>query len=595
MADSTISGLSAAAVADRAFEVPVNKGGGENAKVTLEQIVDLVSDTISNVHSVAQVRSVTSAELVSVTSGVVSVTSLEYLSLVNRVSVNSGTGGTASVTSTEYTSLVERVSAIVGGSGSVTSAEVLSAIDQSVLNNGGTSVQGLQSVFDALSNRICIVSNAASDALSHANAASGAATSADGHANVASDAATSVNARVNSVNTFISGISARTSTGGATSVHGFQSVINELSDQISNEASARAASVATLSDAVTSVDTRVNAVSQLVCVLSNQVSILESVVSVQLSQLISAVSNVSCQSAGGSATGLQAVINMLSNKISQAGGTASVTSAEYASTVSIVTSIASAISNVSANSDLGSATGLQNVINLLSNKISQVVAGGGLTSAQTSAMITSVNGVTYSTRAFSALGTAGTSVKGLQSVINQISNTFSNAFSAGSVVSSRITSVYGQVALLQTTLAASVGAALADITGTTVAVSAGGYYEYRAHLNVAMSVANTYGIGITFPGMKDGAATGYMYGTASVGASAGESVTGGRFFAFDEDGSGSIILSVTKGVASVTPAIVQAAFAVSTGGNIILQYRSSVSTANVKINPGSYARLFKLN
>jgi hypothetical protein len=38
MADSTISGLSAAAVADRTMEVPVNKGGGENAKVTLEQL-----------------------------------------------------------------------------------------------------------------------------------------------------------------------------------------------------------------------------------------------------------------------------------------------------------------------------------------------------------------------------------------------------------------------------------------------------------------------------------------------------------------------------------------------------------------------------
>src|SRR5690349_24854820 len=71
MADSTISGLSAAATADRTFELPVNKPGtGENAKVTLEQIINLVSDTISNTLSVAQVRSVTSAELASVTSGV---------------------------------------------------------------------------------------------------------------------------------------------------------------------------------------------------------------------------------------------------------------------------------------------------------------------------------------------------------------------------------------------------------------------------------------------------------------------------------------------------------------------------------------------
>ena len=34
--------------------------------------------------------------------------------------------------------------------------------------------------------------------------------------------------------------------------------------------------------------------------------------------------------------------------------------------------------------------------------------------------------------------------------------------------------------------------------------------------------------------------------------------------------------------------------AVSTAGNIVLQYRASVSTSNVKINPGSYVRLFRL-
>jgi trimeric autotransporter adhesin len=500
MADSTISGLSAAATADRTMEVPVNKGGGENAKVTLEQIVDLVSDTISHALSVAQVpASVTSAELASVTSGV---------------------GGSGSVTSDELSAVSSQISLTNSALGSVDAritsvGQVVSLISDRLSNEISARAASIQTISDAVtsvdtrvnavSQGLCVLSNVVSNEIS-ARAAS---------IQTLSNAVTSVDTRVNTVSQGLC----------------------VLSNVVSNEISARAASIQTLSDAVTSVDTRLNAVSQLVCVLSNQVSILESVVSVQLSQLISAVSNVS------------------------------------------------------ANSDVGSATGLQNVINLLSNKISQVVAGGGLTSAQTSAMITSVNGASYSCRIYDG----ATSVKGLQSVIDSLSNTFSNAFSAGSVVSSRVTSVYGQVALITATVVESVGAALANITGTTLAVSAGGYYEYRAHLNVAMSAANTYGIGITFPGMVDGAATGYMYGAASVGASAGESVTGGRFFAFDEDGSGSIILSVTKGVGSVTPAIVNAAFAVSTSGNIILQYRSSVSTANVKINPGSYARLFKLN
>ena len=58
MADTTISGLSAALAANRTWLVPIAKpGAGENARVTLEQIVDLVSDTISNALSVANAAS----------------------------------------------------------------------------------------------------------------------------------------------------------------------------------------------------------------------------------------------------------------------------------------------------------------------------------------------------------------------------------------------------------------------------------------------------------------------------------------------------------------------------------------------------------
>src|SRR6476646_4598475 len=96
MADSTISGLSAAVTADRTMEVPVNKGGGENAKVTLEQIINLVSDTISNVLSVAQ----------------------------------------------------------NAGGGSVTSNQVSAPPGVSARNSAAASVQGLTSIVNALSGRI---------------------------------------------------------------------------------------------------------------------------------------------------------------------------------------------------------------------------------------------------------------------------------------------------------------------------------------------------------------------------------------------------------------------------------------------------------
>jgi hypothetical protein len=492
MADSTISGLSAAAVADRAFEVPVNKGGGENAKVTLEQIVDLVSDTISNVLSVAQVpASVTSAELASVTSGV---------------------GGAGSVTSDELSAVSSQISLTNSALGSV---------DARITSVG----QVVSLISDRLSNEIS------------ARTAS---------IQTLSNAVTSVDTRVNAVSQGLC----------------------VLSNVVSNEISARAASIQTLSDAVTSVNARV------ISILSNEISILESVVSVQLSQLISAVSNVSAQSAAGSATGLQ------------------------------------------------------NVVDMLSNKISQVVAGGGLTSSQVSDMIGSVNGANYSTRAFSAAGSAGTSVKGLQSVINQISNTFSNAFSAGSVLSGMLASVstrsvepggsatasvkglqqvfnqisatisnmHGQTRLITTTVVNSIGTVLSAIDGLTVSVSAGGYYEYRCKLNVGISAANAFKIGISFPGMINGAAAGIIQGIGSVGASAWQSTIGNvQIMSFDEDGSGSILLSCVKGVASTSPVHIDANFAVCTAGVIFPMYAASVSTANVKINPGSHVRLFKLN
>jgi hypothetical protein len=112
----------------------------------------------------------------------------------------------------------------------------------------GTSVHGLQSILDAISQRISVeaplgggggsvtsaevqvASAAATSADAHAATASLAATSADGHAATASLAATSVDGRVNSVNTFLSGISARSI--GDVSTHGLQSVVNALSAQV---------------------------------------------------------------------------------------------------------------------------------------------------------------------------------------------------------------------------------------------------------------------------------------------------------------------------------------------------------------------------
>jgi len=190
----------------------------------------------------------------------------------------------------------------------------------SVLSAGGVSTHGLQSVLNALSNRISAAAGGGGSVTSaevdtRAQTASAAATSIGTLLGTLSDRFTSASAqftsidgRVTSVNTFLGGLSVRTSVGGATSVKGLQSVLNALSTQISNEASLRAASISVLSLAVTSVDTRVNTV-------SNQVSVnLSALVNASTVGSIAALSlaAVSVQTASAAATSVDARVTSAS-------------------------------------------------------------------------------------------------------------------------------------------------------------------------------------------------------------------------------------------------------------------------------------------
>ncbi len=112
---------------------------------------------------------------------------------------------------------------------------------------------------------------------------------------------------------------------------------------------------------------------------------------------------------------------------------------------------------------------------------------------------------------------------------------------------------------------------------------------------MAISAANAFKIGITFPAQTAGAAGGFIQGAGSMVASAWQSTIGNiQIMAFDAAASGSIILSCVKGTVSASPVMINAQFAPTANGNIVLQYAASVSTSNVKINPGSYARVFRL-
>lgn len=212
--------------------------------------------------------SVTSAEL----SASVQVASAAATSVNARVTSLNTFLGSLSVVSVTGSGSVNGLQSILNNLSNRLSGLYASAVlNISALSVGGVSTEGLQSAINALSNRISAVvagtasatsqevsalvqtaSAAATSADAHANAASAAATSIgtlhsilsdrvtsisaqltslEVHASAASAAATSVDARVASLSAAFASLSVRTSIGGATSVHGLQSIINALSNQ----------------------------------------------------------------------------------------------------------------------------------------------------------------------------------------------------------------------------------------------------------------------------------------------------------------------------------------------------------------------------
>lgn len=449
----------------------------------LQSCLNRISNTFSNAFSAG---SAVSAAMTSVDARV-SVLSANYTSLVNRVSANSGTGGSGSVTSNELSAAVggsartsvggatsvkglqSALNALSGqisqvwsvvsnalSAGDVVSANIVSLQStvshmRSALSNvsatsaGGGSATGLQAVIDALSNKISTTGAGAASVTSveHESlsakvvSVSAQLVSIDAHVDTVSNAVSAISQQVSLLSQLHSVLSQNVST---LSIN-VQTVSNAASNALSiANAASNAASVVSAALVVTS-----NALSDLISihnVLSNRVSANSGIGgggSVTSNELSAAV-GVSAVSAATSVRGLQNVINQLSNRTSVLSQAHSVLS-------NVVSNVQSAINNVSANSAVGSATGLQNVVNLLSNKISQVVAGGGITSADAAGITNSIL-ASISCRAFSASGSANTSVKGLQSVINRLSNTFSNSHSAGSVVGADLSNLKSAVSVL---------------------------------------------------------------------------------------------------------------------------------------------------
>jgi hypothetical protein len=441
--------------------------------------------------------------------------SVEHANLSDRIDLG---GGTASVTSDELSAVSAQAASALSQALSVlsvTDAGLSTRID-TVSQAHSVLSQAVSVISNTLSNEISVraaasaalethintvsagvntVSNAVSNEISNRQSAdnvvsNNASANALSIANVVSNQASVNDASIwSAVSVLRSAVSARSV--GDVSTRGMQSIVNALSNRIaqgdsavSQAASANAVSIANVvsAQAASALSQALSVLSVTDAALSVRVNSVESV----LSQVRSAVSNVSATSAGGgSATGLQAAVDALSNKISTiAAGAQSVTSAEYVSTLSDVSHLRSIVSNVSAQSAGGSATGLQNVINMLSNKISQAGGGAGsVTSAE----------ATASVRSWSANGSATASTKGfLQSVVNVISNTFSNAFSAGSAVSQRISvkAPWNQAKHMIVSNAQAINAStLTDISGLVVTVAADETWHVEGMLLLSTSAA----------------------------------------------------------------------------------------------------------
>jgi hypothetical protein len=202
-----------------------------------------------------------------------------------------------------------------------------------------------------------------------------------------------------------------------------------------------------------------------------------------------------------------------------------------------------------------------------------------------------------------------------QALSNEISNRISadnavsaNALSMNNTLSQGISVISQQVSVLsaglvpfqvRTISAADVGisaTALTPVTGLSASVTgSGAIYQVNGILLLQMSVANTIGIGLTFPGMKQ--AGGFIRGMQVI-TQGGDSysTTRGMQAVFNETGSASIIFSVTiaTGTNTTFPIKIDGLFVTSTAGTIQVAARASATTSPLTFKVGSYLQALKI-
>jgi hypothetical protein len=302
----------------------------------------------------------------------------------------------------------------------------------------------------------------------------------------------------------------------------------------------------------------------------------------------------------------------LSNEISNRASADNVVSAQAASAISQLNSVVSQLASATSNKDsaLSQAisagdAGLSVRIDTVSNKVSAICAisvkSAGGTSVQglqsvvntLSAKIASIGGTSTGSNYASIASHMASVASQAASVASHMASVASQAASVASQAASVAVATNPVQALLLADASVSAGT-LTDVSGLSVAMSVSVIYKLEIELLYSTSVGQLIGFGMTFPAMLR--AGGHGVAPSSAIPDANNSVIHGRFAPWGDAGSGSVIVSVAAPGTNYGSKNVKITgiMSPSADGALQVQAKASSGTGTIIIHRGSYIRLYRL-
>lgn len=532
------------------FAIPPVSGGGGSATPTSAQFSALsqkVSTLSHNLSTLSQAVSVADAAL---SGRVNSVNS--FLSGISARSVGDiSTHGIQSV----INALSNRISAGGGGGGSVTSQE-LSVV-----------AAGLSVRIDTVSNGVSVVSNALSNEISNRISADNVLS--NGISVVSNALSNEISNRTSAVNVVSNAVSV---------------VSNALSNEISNRISAD------------------NALSQAISVLSQAVSVADAALSGRVNSVNSFLSGISARSVGDISThGIQSVINALSNRISAGGGGGgsvtsqelSVVAAALSARIDTVSNGVSVVSNALSNEISNRISAINVVSNAASDALSVANAASNAASiaddhastASAAATSADAHADTASAAATSADAHADAASAAATSVDNRLNSIVSVFLSATGPVVPQIRTRNGSVSVITTAI-------LSDIASMSISCAVGKYLIDGA---VMFECATSGGIqfGLSLPPLLG--AGSYVQMNCMSAAQAQNTPPGIGVRAFSAIAAGqATIVSVSITTVNVIRSMnFRGMIDTSAAGTIQIMAAVSVTAASLSIR-GGYIRAYRI-